>query len=149
MKGKDSYRILIHNGLTAQTGIILDGVVSDGNGGWKENDKVIAYEDYINSKNAWGTSPGTPNATYQFFKNNWWKLREVSLSYNFPKDLIKHAALKNLTLAVFGRNLFYFHKSIPNFDPETSNGTDWKSQLSIGGSASPTRSVGVSLRATF
>lgn len=138
-----------NNGLTAQTGIILDGVVSDGNGGWKENDKAIAYEDYIQSKNAWGTAPGVPNGTYQFFKNNWWKLREVALSYNFSKDLIKHAAIKNLTLSVFGRNLFYFHKSIPNFDPETSNGTDWKSQLSIGGSASPTRSVGVSLRATF
>ncbi len=137
------------NGYTANTGIILDGVVSDGNGGWKENDKVIAYEDYISSCNGWGVSPGNVNSYYQFFKNNWWKLREIALSYSFPHELIKHAALKNLTLSVFGRNLFYFHKSIDNYDPETSNGTDWKSQLSIGGSSSPTRSVGVSLRATF
>ena len=148
-EGEGFYPYTYKNGYTANTGIILDGVVDDGNGGWKENDKVIAYEDYIQSCNAWGTSPGTPNSYYQFFKNNWWKLREISLSYTFSHELIKHAALKNLTLSVFGRNLFYFYKSIDNYDPETSNGTDWKSQLCIGGSASPTRSVGISLRATF
>ena len=137
------------NGVTKNTGIILDGVVSDGNGGWKENDKVIAYDDYITSKTAWGIAPGVPNGTYDFFKNNWWKLREISLSYNFTRNVIKSDFVKNLTLSVYGRNLFYFYKSIPNYDPETSSGTDWKSQLEIGGSASPTRSVGVSLRATF
>mgnify|MGYP002626148210 CR=1 FL=1 len=137
------------NGLTAQTGIILDGVVSDGNGGWKENDIVIPYENYIMAKNAWGTAPGAVDGTYEFFKNTWWKLREVNLSYNFTRSVIKSDFIRNLTLSIYGRNLFYFYKSIPNYDPETSNGTDWKSQLAIGGSASPTRSVGVSLRASF
>ena len=148
-EGEGFYPYTYKNGVTAKTGIILDGVVSDGNGGWKENDKVIAYEDYITSKTAWGIAPGVPNGTYDFFKNNWWKLREISLSYNFTRNVIKSDFVKNLTLSVYGRNLFYFYKSIPNYDPETSSGTDWKSQLEIGGSASPTRSVGVSLRATF
>ena len=138
------------NGVTKQTGIILDGVVSDGNGGWKENDTVIPYEDYIQSKNAWGTAPGVQNGTYEFFKNTWWKLREASLSYDFTRNVIKsNKIVKGLTLSIYGRNLFYLYKSIPNYDPETSNGTDWKSQLSIGGSASPTRSFGVSVRASF
>ena len=148
-EGEGFYPYTYKNGVTANTGIILDGVVSDGNGGWKENDKVIAYEDYVTSKTAWGIAPGVPNGTYDFFKNNWWKLREISLSYNFTRNVIKSDFVKNLTLSVYGRNLFYFYKSIPNYDPETSSGTDWKSQLEIGGSASPTRSVGVSLRATF
>jgi outer membrane receptor protein involved in Fe transport len=136
------------NGVTKQTGIILDGVVSDGNGGWTENTKVVPYEEYIQQTYDWGNA-GKPNRRLNVTENTWWKLRELSLSYTFKKDLIKNAALKNLTVSVFGRNLFYFYKSIPNYDPETSNGTNWKDQLNIGGSAAPTRTVGVSLRASF
>lgn len=148
-EGEGFYDYTYSNGLTKKTGIILDGVVSDGNGGWTENKTVIAYEDYISSKNAWGTAPGIVNATYQFFDNTWWKLREANFSYNFTRSLINAKWIKNLVVSVYGRNLFYIYKAIPNFDPETSNGTDWKSQLCIGGSASPTRSVGLSVRASF
>ena len=148
-EGEGFYNYTYSNGLTKQTGIILDGVVSDGNGGWKENDIVIPYEEYISSKNGWGTAPGVQNATYEFFKNSWWKLRELSLTYNFTRNLIKSDFIHNLSLSIYGRNLFYFYNSVPNYDPETSNGTNWKDQLSIGGSASPTRSAGISLRATF
>lgn len=148
-EGEGFYDYTYKNGITKKTGIILDGVVSDGNGGWTENTTVIPYEDYISSKNAWGTAPGIVNATYQFFDNTWWKLREANLSYNFTRSVIKANWIKNLVVSVYGRNLFYIYKSIPNFDPETSNGTDWKSQLKIGGSASPTRSVGLSVRASF
>jgi TonB-linked SusC/RagA family outer membrane protein len=136
------------NGLTKQTGIILDGVVSDGKGGWTENKKAVPYEDYIQQTYDWGNA-GKPNRMLSLAENTWWKLRELSLSYTFKKDLIKNAALKNLTVSVFGRNLCYFYKAIPNYDPETSNGTNWKDQLTIGGSAAPTRTVGVSLRASF
>jgi hypothetical protein len=136
------------NGLTRQTGIILDGVTLDDNGAWVENKKVIPYEEYIKQTYDWGAA-GQPNRMLNVSENTWWKLRELSLSYTFKKELIKNAALQNLTVSVFGRNLFYFYKTIPNYDPETSNGTGWKDQLMIGGSAAPTRTVGVSLRASF
>jgi TonB-linked SusC/RagA family outer membrane protein len=136
------------NGLTRKTGIILDGVVSDGKGGWTENKKVIPYEEYIKQTNDWGNG-GKPNRTLALSENTWWKMREVSLSYTFKKELIRHAALKNLTVSVYGRNLFYIYKSIPNYDPETSNSTNWRDQLTIGGSAAPTRTIGVALRASF
>ena len=148
-EGEGFFDYTYKNGVTKETGIILDGVVSDGNGGWVENSTVIPYEDYIQSKNAWGTAPGIVNSTYEFFDNTWWKLREANLSYNFTRSVINAKWIKNLVVSVYGRNLFYIYKAIPNFDPETSNGTDWKSQLKIGGSASPTRSVGLSVRATF
>jgi hypothetical protein len=136
------------NAFTKKTGIILDGVVSDGAGGWKENTTVIPYESYIATTYDWGNG-GHPNRTLSLSKNTWWKMRELALTYALPKDLIRGAALRNLSVSVYGRNLFYFYKSIPNYDPETSNSTNWKDQLTIGGSASPTRTVGVSLRATF
>ncbi|MDR1624232.1 MAG: SusC/RagA family TonB-linked outer membrane protein [Tannerellaceae bacterium] len=147
-EGEGFYEHTYDNGLKKQTGIILDGVVSDGKGGWTENKKTIPYEKYIQETYDWGGG-GNPNRMLSTSENTWWKLRELSLSYTFKKDLIKNAALKNLTLSVFGRNLCYFYKTIPNYDPETSNGTNWKDQLTIGGSAAPTRTVGVSLRASF
>jgi hypothetical protein len=58
--------------------------------------------------------------------------------------------LQNLTASLFGRNLFYFYKTMPNYDPEAnSGGTRWTSTLSVGASAAPTRTFGLSLRATF
>jgi TonB-linked SusC/RagA family outer membrane protein len=138
------------DGRSKQNGIILDGVVADGNGGFTKNQEVVPYDSYIMSSFGIG-NPGAVNQTAAnaLFKNNWWKVREMALSYTFPKSVIPENVFRNLTLSVFGRNLFYLYKSIPNYDPETSNGTDWKSQLVIGASASPTRTFGISLRASF
>jgi TonB-linked SusC/RagA family outer membrane protein len=135
---------------SAQNGIILDGVVDNGNGTYSDNETVIAYDDYISTTYTWGNG-GTQCATtaYSVKENNYWKVREIQLGYNLPKGLIQKIALKNLNISIFGRNLFYIYKSIPNYDPETSTGTSWKSQLIIGGSASPTRTFGISLRASF
>jgi outer membrane receptor protein involved in Fe transport len=135
--------------VTRQIGIILDGVYADGNGGFTENQEVIPYDTYIMSAFGIGNY-GSVNQTASnaLFKNNWWKVREMALSYTFPKSM-GSKVFQNLTLSVFGRNLFYLYKSIPNYDPETSNGTDWKSQLVIGSSASPNRTFGISVRASF
>ncbi|MDR1602845.1 MAG: SusC/RagA family TonB-linked outer membrane protein [Tannerella sp.] len=151
-EGEGFYKYTTPDGkYTAQNGIILDGVVFDEkSGSYVKNEKVIAYDDYIGRTYNWGGG-GTPCSTisYSLKENNYWKVREVQFGYSLPKSLIQNTALKNLTVSVFGRNLFYFYKSIPNYDPETSTGTSWKSQLIIGGSASPTRNIGVSLRASF
>lgn len=135
---------------TAQNGIILEGVVLNADGTYSENTKAIAYDDYIGKTYNWGGG-GTPCSTiaYSVKENNYWKVREVQFGYTLPKSWTQNTALKSLTASVFGRNLFYLHKSIPNYDPETSTGTSWKNQLLIGGSASPTRTIGVSLRASF
>ena len=139
-----------NHGGTRKIGIILDGVVDDGNGNYKPNEKIIAYDNYISS--AFGVGgPGTNNQTMLngLFKNDWWKLREVALTYRFPKQIASKLAMTNLSLSVYGRNLFYLTKAIKDYDPETSNSTDWQSQLVIGHSASPSRTVGFSARASF
>jgi TonB-linked SusC/RagA family outer membrane protein len=148
-EGEGFYAYTNSKDVTRQNGIILDGVVADA-GGFSENKSVICYDTYIMSAFGIGT-PGAVNQTASnaLFKNNWWKVREMAVSYTFPKTIFSSKVFQNLTLSVFGRNLFYLYKSIPNYDPETSNGTDWKSQLVIGSSASPNRTFGISLRASF
>lgn len=73
------------------------------------------------------------------------RLREASLGYTFP---LKGNAVKNLRLAVTGRNLLYFYKKAP-YDPETTlssgnglSGVDVFNQPS-------TRSLGLNLNVTF
>lgn len=50
------------------------------------------------------------------------KLREISLAYRLPKDLLKRIGVKNATFSLVGRNLLtlYKDKNLTNVDPESS-----------------------------
>ncbi|MDB2341112.1 TonB-dependent receptor, partial [Flavobacteriaceae bacterium] len=50
---------------------------------------------------------------------SWFKMREVSLSYNFTEAFVKDLGLTNLSLSVSGRNLFLW-SAIDGFDPENN-----------------------------
>ncbi|WP_029904322.1 SusC/RagA family TonB-linked outer membrane protein [Prevotella sp. 10(H)] len=80
------------------------------------------------------------------------KLREVSLTYNFPKNLIsKLGIVKELEVAVIGRNLLMWTPKANNFvDPEATNyGNDITSELGEFTAAPTTRSIGGSIKVTF
>jgi TonB-linked SusC/RagA family outer membrane protein len=77
------------------------------------------------------------------------KLREVSLSYNLPKDIAKSIYANNLSLTVFGRNLAVFDR-FPFWDPEggTMNGTVFVPGLEM--APMPyTATYGLTLKADF
>ncbi len=48
------------------------------------------------------------------------KLRELSISYQFSKELVKKIKLNSLKISLIGRNLLYLYKEIENVDPEAS-----------------------------
>jgi hypothetical protein len=53
-----------------------------------------------------------------FVSTSFLKLREVRLEYSFPRKLLaKSKVIQNLSIAVFGNNLFCWSK-FPGFDPE-------------------------------
>ncbi|SFD41616.1 TonB-linked outer membrane protein, SusC/RagA family [Algibacter lectus] len=60
------------------------------------------------------------------------KLREASLSYNFPKDITSKLSLDNLSITLVGSNLWIIHKNIPDADPETGFGAGNIQGLSSG-----------------
>ena len=125
-------------------GMILDGVKQDGS----KNDIMIPADVWYNWTYNWGTGDPTYYA-HSIFDNSYCKVREISLSYNLPKKLSSKFSCRNLTVSVFGRNLFYLYKNLPIFDVEATDGTSWVSQSYIGGSTATTRTFGVSLRASF
>jgi TonB-linked SusC/RagA family outer membrane protein len=130
-------------------GIIIKGVTTDG----KPNTTIIDAPDYYLNTFTWGSWPGSGStSTYEaaVFDNNYIKLRELSIAYTFPVKLRSKLKMQNLTLSLYGRNLFYFYKTLPDFDPEGGVGTNWINQaISVGSGTAATRSYGASIRLTF
>jgi TonB-linked SusC/RagA family outer membrane protein len=93
-------------------GVIGDGVMVEANGNIVENDYVVAASAYHNRRYSRG------NETEGIYDASYVKLREVKLSYNFPKQWLDGMFIKNLRLSLIGRNLAIWTES-PHFDPET------------------------------
>lgn len=128
-------------------GVILQGVKEDGS----PNDIMIPADNYYIYTYNWGGWDPSDVTYYSHsvFDNSYVKLRELSLTYSIPSKYTSKMNMRNLSVSVYGRNLFYLYKNLPAFDAEATDGTSWISQTVIGGSTVTTRSFGVSLRASF
>ncbi|MDR1981537.1 MAG: SusC/RagA family TonB-linked outer membrane protein [Tannerellaceae bacterium] len=147
------------NGTTYYDGVRLTGVRSDPNGTIIEKDadgkvigtysevsKIVPASNYYNAMyQGWGSGAFDED----LFDNSYLKCREISLSYRLPVSLSKKFGCRNLSLSLFGRNLFYIFKNLQDFDAESSISTSWSGTGSIENTAAATRTVGLSLRASF
>lgn len=127
-------------------GMILKGV-NKSNG--QPNSTVIDAPSFYLNTYSWGSWPGSGSySTYEgaVFDNNYIKMREISLSYTLPTKITDKLKTQRVTLSLYGRNLFYIYKSLPNLDPEESIGTSYISQAFSGGANAATRSFGASIR---
>lgn len=109
------------DGTTDNVGMIMDGFNIDDN---QENNRVIAPAFYYSVTYA-GWSHLNRARSLSVFENSWVKLREVTLTYDFPKSVLEKAKIfQNLSLSLIGRNLFYIYTSLPDhLNPEGINGT--------------------------
>lgn len=102
----------MRNSLANGGGIILEGVAPDG----QPNTVRTAMDTYNNATG----SVKAPSAHF-IYDASYVKLREVSLTYSFPKvsllDKIKVEAMK---LSLVGSNLWIIHKNLPFSDPEAN-----------------------------
>lgn len=129
-------------------GIVLNGLSPDG----KKNETIIDAASYYLNTYGWGSWPGSGStSTYEgaVFDNNFIKFRELSLNYTMPVKLRNKIKAQNLTVGVFGRNLFYLYKSLPNLDPEVGIGSSFVSQGVEAGTTAASRTMGVNLRLSF
>jgi hypothetical protein len=131
-------------------GIIIPGVLADSNreSTGTENNVIVSSDRYYNY--VFNTGNSEPTFFNSVFENTYVKFRELSLSYSLPVSLTSKFACKNLTLSLFGRNLFYFHKNKSGYDVETTAGTNWNNQVFVGSETTASvRSFGIALRASF
>lgn len=130
-------------GNVRNAGVILPGVYEDGT----PNDKVVHYYfKYVPNAGGWGRWLSKPG----ILDNTWVKLRELSLSYEFPKRLLsKTKVFQDLSLSIVGRDLFYIYTSLPDrINPEGGNGAGNAQGLEWA-SFPGTRSVSLGVRVGF
>ncbi|WP_299252299.1 SusC/RagA family TonB-linked outer membrane protein [uncultured Aquimarina sp.] len=91
-------------------GVIGEGVVSDSAGGFLPNTQEVTAE-------AWAYAVPRGNAEANIFDASYIKLRELSLGFIFPAEIVKPLGLDKLSLNVVGSNLLLW-TDVPNIDPE-------------------------------
>ena len=101
---------------------------------------------------AQGNYSYSPTALREFIlPKDYFKLREVALSYDFPSKMFENTPIKKLSLSIVGRNLLLFTPKENNYvDPESSNlGNDLLSEFGETTGTSSTRSFGASIKVIF
>ncbi len=129
-------------------GRILDGVKADGS----KNDYVVSSAEYYWITYNWGGPQYSPNTRYELFvkENSYIKMRELVLRYSLPKSWVQKIGFSNLEISAFGRNLFFFYKTIDHMDPEQATaGSRWFQTVNNVGTNPSTRTFGGSLRFSF
>ncbi len=104
--------------------------------------------------NYWATSLYANNVQSLYYsKADYWKLREVSLSYNFPESVLQgQKTFKAISIAFIARNVMtWVPKSNQYTDPEFSNNNVNSNAQGVNttGQTPPTRTMGVNLNFTF
>lgn len=138
------------NGLSKKTlqyreeGVIIEGVE---NGGDSENPVYSTNETSISASQYWGNYSSIPE-NYIFSQTNV-RLREASISYRLPKNLLSATPFQEVSIGVIGRNLFFLYKKIDNFDPESSYSTSNFAQGVLYYNLPTTRQYGFNLNVKF
>jgi len=139
------------SGYSASSGrqpfIIPNSVYQDATGKYVPNTNITT----ASGNNAfWANVWNTAGSNY-VNSADFWKLRELSLTYNFPKKLLTHLKIVNaVTLGVTGRNLFTWRATDNVWsDPEFSNTNGNASGNTDINQLPPTKFVGVNLGVTF
>lgn len=142
------------DGSTANTGVNFGGAFAT----YDEKGEIISTTPntdvvhylwyYAGTYSAWNHL-GVPRSS-GVFENSWMKLRELSLSYQVPKQIVKATRiLENLNLSLYGRDLFYIFTTIPKgLNPEGVNGIGNIQGIEYA-SMPKTRSFGFTIKTAF
>lgn len=122
-------------------GVLVEGVVENLDGSFSPNTTTISAQDY------WGAVSGI-GSEYVYDQTNV-RLREISLTYNFPSKILENTFVTNASISAVGRNLLFLYKDVDNFDPESSYSTSNFSQGVLFYALPSTRSFGLSLNVNF
>lgn len=131
------------NGPVYHDGLILKGVTEAGT----PNQTITDAASYYINTFDWGNNSW--NEAGAVYDNSYVKMRELSLSYSFPRKIATRMHLQNVRLSLIGRNLFYVWRTLQNLDPETTIGTNWLNQGIDESAGTATRSYGMALNVSF
>jgi TonB-linked SusC/RagA family outer membrane protein len=132
------------NGTVRDDGMIMEGVIANADGTYKQNDVIIDAATYYDNKYWKYYENETYSATYV-------KLKEVSITYAFGPRLMQHLPfLSNLNVSLIGNNLYTWTKANNGYDPEITMSLSSQRYQGVGHWTLPgTRSYGAKLSCNF
>jgi outer membrane receptor protein involved in Fe transport len=124
-------------------GVVGDGVVKNSDGTYSPNTKPVEIQAYYEQFHGLGITD------YWQANAGFWKLRQMSLGYDFRAVVPKVSFVKGLRLSFVANNVAILKKWVENMDPEnltdyadTGNGEGWTAMP-------PTRNLGFNLNVKF
>ena len=138
------------SGLSADTSanrdgdFIPEGVNDNGDGTYSPNTKAVSAQAF------WEDASSSSNTEGNIFDASYIKLREITMSYDLPKNIVEKTFFNSISIGIEGRNLWIIKDHIPHVDPEvnffgsslTGEGVEFQSVPS-------TRSFGMNVKLTF
>lgn len=134
----------VRNSVKDGGGVIMPGVKKNADGTYSPNDIRAEATDFVN--NPWGYYRGSQ--AQHVYDASFVKLREASISYDLPKDLLGNTGINAFTVSLIGRNLWIIHKNTPYTDPEAGLGSG-NIQGYQSGAYPSVREIGASLKIEF
>jgi hypothetical protein len=136
-----------HTALNNRERFIFPNSVYESNGKFVDND---IYPVRDGGRGFWTVSPYTDAGTTYILDGSFWKLRAVTLTYDF-KDMIRNLKwVKGLSLSVIGKDLLMWRPSQNLWtDPEFNVGNVNAQGVSDYNQLPPTRQFGVSVDVKF
>jgi hypothetical protein len=130
--------------LEYREGITVDGMV---NTGTPEEPIFEANTLQITGQDYWDSMGGI-SANYIYSQTNI-RLRELTLVYSLPRDILGDSFVRGVSIGVVGRNLGFLYKDIENFDPESSYSTSNYAQGMLWYNLPTMRSIGFNVNISF
>lgn len=101
-------------GIQRDDGMLLHGFFNTGGDNYVQNTSLYVSPPTYYGALYWSFNKLTTfSATYV-------KLREVSLDYTFSKNTIRNFPITNLTIGIWGHNIFTWTEANQGYDPETA-----------------------------
>ena len=117
-------RLLQGNGVAACTVVdgdrkpfVVDGVISDGNGGYTQSTVEVTPEQYWSAIASSSGNLGIGEANLYSATNI--RLRNLSLNYAFPKAMLKNTPFQQVKLGVSCNNVWMIKSNMNGVDPES------------------------------
>ena len=133
--------------------VFPNSTYQDGSGKWNDNTNILISENGNGNGGFWTDATENYDVTSNYVTDGaFWKLRELSLSYNVPQSWLKKTKLfKSATLAVQGRNLFiWLPKDNLYTDPDYSDAGSTSNGIGLTGyQQPPSRFYGFNVSVNF
>lgn len=128
--------------------VVPNSVIALKDGGYAENNRPVTSD---NMSSYYSDSYSDSQFENFIIPKGYVKLRELVLSYSFPKAWISKLGIQQLDLSLIGRNLFMWTPKANNYvDPETTTfGNDIASELGEFAALPSTRNIGGGIKVVF